>query len=302
METEPPVYTRHPKYWEEETRTFVYAVESTLYHLPLAILTRMSLPLTAIFGIPPSDPGVDKNGKPLPAEGTEKRPIVIPGVTVRQMDDFLSYFFRSAEQLSPERTEEVAMNLLTVGSLWDIDEARAHGKSLLEGLPLSNVRILKLVQQFGIHEWVAKPVKELIPLAGKLDGWDTLSLGPTTLCILYTAKSLIDRERLSVAYSPPKLPESDKLDYGTCWNDKSWEQVWKENWWPLVGRKILHPDKPMKLSELAHHVRNLSLPGMTFKCHEDAVTALAINTWEFDGVVEGAVKGILDYHKACRLT
>ncbi|KAJ7748631.1 hypothetical protein B0H16DRAFT_1552724 [Mycena metata] len=82
-----------------------------------------------------------------------------------------------------------------------------------------------------------------------------------------------------------------------CWDHRNCERVWKESWWPLVGKKILHPDKPMKLSDLGDHVRKLSLPGMKFKCQEDAVTALKTNTWEYSAVEEGAVKGVLDYHK-----
>jgi hypothetical protein len=54
-----------------------------------------SPPLTAIFGIPASVAGVDKDGHLLPQEGTEQNPIVLPGITVEQMDDFLSYFFKS---------------------------------------------------------------------------------------------------------------------------------------------------------------------------------------------------------------
>jgi hypothetical protein len=54
-----------------------------------------SSPLTAIFGIPTSDPGMDSNGNQLPAEGTEGNPTIISGVTSEQMDDFLGYFFKS---------------------------------------------------------------------------------------------------------------------------------------------------------------------------------------------------------------
>ncbi|KAJ7144674.1 hypothetical protein C8R46DRAFT_1232484 [Mycena filopes] len=296
-----PAYTRHSTYWEEETRTYVYAVEKTLYHFPLAVLTRMSPPLTAIFGIPPSQPGVTETGQQLPREGTEENPIVIPSISVGQMDDFLAFFFKSTllppEKVWPERTEQIGFNLLTVGGLWDIEEAQEYGKGLLESLPLSLSRKLRYARMFRISEWVPDLVKKMIPLAGTFSSADALEIGPTHLQIFYSAKTMIDEERLKIVFTPPKLTPVDHLGYGDCWDHKSCERVWRESWWPLVGRKVLHPARPMALDAIAGHLSKLSLPGMTQKCHEDAVIKWTMNTWEYDGILEGAIEGVLAFHR-----
>jgi hypothetical protein len=112
-ENPPSQYNRHPTYYETETRTCVYAVsesclpierevlrhvfqvEKVLYHFPLATLKMMSPPLTAIFDIPPSAVIMDKDGNPLPAEGTEANPIILHGISSKAFDDFLSFFYKS---------------------------------------------------------------------------------------------------------------------------------------------------------------------------------------------------------------
>lgn len=60
----------------------------------------MSPPLTAIFDIPEAAPTVDKDGKGQPAEGTEEKPMIIPGITSDQLNDFLGFFFKSCGHFS----------------------------------------------------------------------------------------------------------------------------------------------------------------------------------------------------------
>ncbi|KAJ6532931.1 hypothetical protein DFH09DRAFT_1325942 [Mycena vulgaris] len=294
-------YKRHPTYWELETRSFVYRVEETLYFFPLAVLTMMSPPLTAIFGIPAVPPAMDASGN---EEGTEANPIIIPGITAKQFDDFLSYFFKSGlipvETLLPRRVEEIAVNLLTVGCLWDIHQATTYAKEVLGGLNLAPCRILELARGFAVHEWVEAAVRALIPVCGELTTNQALQLGPITLNILFRAKTAIDYERLCVAYVSPKLTTADDLNYGDCGTHKTCERVWRENWWTLVGKKILHPKNPMELRNVGAHLNSLSFPGMTPHCHEDAVNKWTANIFEEDGITTAAVAGVMEFNKFCR--
>ncbi|KAJ6510326.1 hypothetical protein DFH09DRAFT_1100534 [Mycena vulgaris] len=118
----------------------------------------MSPPLTSIFGILQSTATTTDNGTVTAAEGTEANPIVLPGVTVQQFDDLLSYFFKSVlipmEMLSASRKQEVCINLLSVGSLWEIDEAKQYAKDVLRGMNLPAECILQITRQFAIHEWI----------------------------------------------------------------------------------------------------------------------------------------------------
>ncbi|KAJ7454505.1 hypothetical protein FB451DRAFT_1408409 [Mycena latifolia] len=301
-----PIYIRHPKCWESETRTLVYAVENTIYHFSLSVLKMMSPPLTAIFDIPVSVPVVGPDGKVVPAEGTETNPIVLPGISVKQFDDFLAFFFKSdliqVEDISDGRKEELCMNLLTVGSLWDIDEAKAYTKSNLIQMGLPAPRRLHIARQFAIHEWVDTAVRELIPQSGNLDTDAALVLGPTTLCILYQAKTALEKERLLVAHVAPKLTAIEDLNYGDCVAHRNCERAIREGWWTLVGKEMLHPTHPMALDAIGTHLDKIVFPGMSRKCHEDMVAKWTSNTFEHEGIIEAAVAGVAAFHRYCRIS
>ncbi|KAJ6530968.1 hypothetical protein DFH09DRAFT_1326659 [Mycena vulgaris] len=149
----------------------------------------MSPPLTSIFGILQSTATTTDNGMVTAAEGTEANPIVLPGVTVQQFDDLLSYFFKSVlipmEMLSASRKQEVCINLLSVGSLWEIDEAKQYAKDVLRGMNLPAECILQITRQFAIHEWI--------------NG---------------AAKTKLAAECMLVAHVTPTLPSADYMAYG----------------------------------------------------------------------------------------
>ncbi|KAJ7489639.1 hypothetical protein B0H11DRAFT_2229662 [Mycena galericulata] len=295
-------YTRHAKYWETESRTFVYAVEGTTYRFPLALLKMMSPPLTAIFDIPFS--GVmNKDGH---VEGSEENPIILSGITSAQLNDFLSYFFKSAlvpvEELPRARQEQFCVNLLTVGCIWDIGEATAYAKSVLVGLDLSSVRILQIAKRFAIHDWVEAAVRKLVPIVGTLGSDDALALGPITLNILNQAKCAIDTERLYVAHVAPKLTSADELNYGDCSqaNHGSCERSVKELWWNLVGRKVLHPTNPMALDAIGEFLHRTTFHGMSQKCQDNMVIKWTTNFFEEQSIMDEAVKAVKEFHVYCR--
>ncbi|KAJ6511627.1 hypothetical protein DFH09DRAFT_1333765 [Mycena vulgaris] len=301
----PPAYTRHPVYWANETRTFVYAVQGVLYHFPLAVLTMMSPPLTSIFGIPQSTATTADNVTVMAAEGTEANPIVLPGVTVQQFDDLLSYFFKSAlipmEMLSTSRKQEVCINLLSVGSLWEIDEAKQYAKDVLRGMNLPAERILQIARQFAIHEWIDDAVRTLIPNCGSLNNTQALILGPITLNILYQAKTELAAECMLVAHVAPTLTSADYMAYGACRDHKSCERGVKTHWWTLVGKKFLHPKNPMALGAIGTHLSKIVFPGMTPKCQEDMVFQWTTNVFQQEDIVQAAVEAVVKFNQCYRL-
>ncbi|KAJ7436770.1 hypothetical protein B0H11DRAFT_2255843 [Mycena galericulata] len=301
-------YTRHPRFWATETRTMVYAVEQTTYRFPLAVLMMMSPPLTAIFNIPQSVTTMDKDGKVQPTEGSEENPIILTGITSTQLDDFLSYFFKSdlapinIVSLPQARQEEICINLLTVGCLWDIDEAKTYTKGVLVGLDLTPSRTLQIARMFAIHEWVEEAVKRLVPVCGDLTSDDAIALGPTVLNFLFQAKVAIDLERVYVAHTPPKIPGADQLDYGHCANHKICERSLKEGWWNLVGRKVLHPTNPMHLQAIGALLDRTTFPGMNKKCHDDMVDKWTMHWFDEESILDATVKGVTAWHKFYRLS
>ncbi|KAJ7620447.1 hypothetical protein FB45DRAFT_1094626 [Roridomyces roridus] len=296
-------YARHPRYWEEETRSFVFAVQDTIYRFPVALLTMLSPPLSGIFSIPPPPP----NQKAGPPEGTEENPVVIPGVTKKQVDDFLSYFLKAElplapiETLDPKRQEEVAHNLLTVGSLWEVQPARESGIKLFESLNLGPIRILGLAREFGLHEWIEKAVLQLIPMVGKLTVDDALALGALTLSILVQAQHQIQLERANIAYTAPTLRPRIQVPLGDCVDHKLCVRSVDQNWWLVVGRKILHPERPIELRDITTLLETTPFPGMSVRCQEHMVRGWKQNWIDEDSIKAAAVKGVTEFFRCLRM-
>ncbi|KAJ7701589.1 hypothetical protein B0H17DRAFT_1195364 [Mycena rosella] len=266
----------------------------------------MSPPLTAIFDIPTSAPVADKDGKVGPAEGTEANPIVLAGVTVAEFDDFMSYFFKFAlipiDKVPANRREKICVNLMMVACLWDIAEAKVYAKEVLEGLKLPAARMLELARKFAIHEWVEDAVKQLIPLCGTFDSDVALQLGPITMSILYQAKTELDLERMYVAHTAPKLSTIGQLAHGTCNRHRDCEKAVKAGRWIYIGKKVLHPTKPMALADIGEHLNTFIFPGMSRKCHEDMMNDWTTNTFQQESLIESAVAGVTAFHKCCRIS
>jgi hypothetical protein len=196
--------------------------------------------------------------------------------------------------------ERTGINLLTVGCLWDIEEAKTHAKELIAGLQLAAPRMLVLAREFAVHEWVEPALKILIPSCIDLTSDDALLIGPITLNILFQAKHEIDKERVYIAYTPGKLKDEDELNYGDCDDHKRCERVWKEAWWNYVGKKVLHPTAPLPLASIGGLLSRISIPGMTPKCHEDAIARWTTYFFEEDEIMKAVVRGVLEFHKYFR--
>jgi hypothetical protein len=206
------------------------------------------------------------------------------------------------ETLPPKRKEELCVNLLTVGCLWDIAEAKTYAINTLSGMMLPSPRILQLARSYAIHDWVEGAVRELIPKAGDIDTDEAIMIGPTTLSILFRAKTQIERERMCIAHVAPKLTALEDLNYGDCLHHGDCQRVLKEKWFSLVGRKVLHPSKPLELDAIGAYLSNLYLPEITTSCYEDMVRKWTMNQFLAPSIIQGAVDSIKSFNMCCRFS
>lgn len=204
------------------------------------------------------------------------------------------------ENLGYDRKIELCVNLLITGCLWDIEEAKSYAKRVLVGMHLTPAIMLDLARRFAIHEWVEAAVKELVPQCGVFTTAEADLIGAVTLNIMISAQRALQDERLRISYSPPALPTAEELNYGQCSNHRACHKVLRESWWTVVGKKVMHPVNPMALHAIGAHLNTQAFPGMTRQCHQDMVNKWTANTFEEDGIIEGAVAGVLAYNKFLR--
>lgn len=204
------------------------------------------------------------------------------------------------QDLGYERKVELCVNLLTAGCLWDIEEAKTYAKQVLVSMHLAPARMLDLARRFAIHEWVGPAVKELVPQCGCFTSAEADLIGSVTLNIMFCAYRALQDERLRISHTPPTLATAVELSYGQCNDHRGCHKVLRESWWTVVGKKVLHPTNPMALHAIGAHLDTQPFHGMTRKCQEDMVNRWTANTFQEDGILEGAVAGVLAYNKFLR--
>lgn len=204
--------------------------------------------------------------------------------------------------LSRARQLELGMNLLTIGSMWEIQEAKIYANNLLVQLKpeLSDAHKLNIARQFAIHEWVDAAVRALVLVCGDLHNDDALLLGPITMNVLFQAKTAIELERKRIGHAPPKLPDSERLPYGHCPDHRACEKSVLAHWWNVVGRKVLHPFKPLKLEAISDLIGRTPFPGMNKKCYDDMVTTWGTTIFDEEYIMQAAVKAVKEFHSFLR--
>ncbi|KAF8201212.1 hypothetical protein K438DRAFT_1821600 [Mycena galopus ATCC 62051] len=195
------------------------------------------------------------------------------------------------------------VNLLHVGSLWEINEAVQYAKHNLQLMHLPASRKLELARMYSLYnaDWIDKPVRKL--LTGRLE-WiselDVQRLGMKVYSVMAHAKETMWYELQLTACIPPKLDEnpawvSDKHDHCMC------TEVFNEVWWGKIAKKIIDPVNPWALREVADKVRSTPFQvqrvggwkTMADTCKEDVAARIdAEGFFSENAIVDAAARAV----------
>ncbi|KAF8216783.1 hypothetical protein K438DRAFT_2007556 [Mycena galopus ATCC 62051] len=231
-----------------------FQVETVVYKVHGSNFQRLSPVVASILDIPDNTIG--------PKQGSEENPILLEFFTVEVFEDFLKWIYRTdwqpLDDLDLAVKERMLVNLLRVGSLWEITEAVQYAKHNLQLMHLPASRKLELARMYSLYDtdWIDKPVRKL--LTGRLE-WiselDVQRLGMKVYSVIAHAKETMWYELQLTACIPPKLDEnpawvSDEHDHRMC------TEVFNEVWWGRIAKKIIDPVNPWALREVADKVRS----------------------------------------------
>jgi hypothetical protein len=74
--------------------------------------------------------------------------------------------------------------------------------------------------------------------------------------------------------------------------------VWKQLWWDTLGRKILHPDCPIKTHAILGEASKLAHKDINQKCLEDVMKEMETSLVFVDErVIAGVAEAIVEYYK-----
>ncbi|KAJ7291323.1 hypothetical protein C8J57DRAFT_1491817 [Mycena rebaudengoi] len=273
-------------YWYADG-SIVIRIEGVLHKIHVSLLTKLSPNMNEILNIP-----VGRE------EGTERFPLHLAGITIQEFEDFLLWVYRIewTPMSDPVERERIFTNLLKVSSVWEIEVGKKYAKTHLEDLYLPPSRRIELARQYSIHEWVKGAVEEIFQKKlADLSDLDIARIGVKAYSILAKGMERMEVEmRRTANVEPPMTNDPD----WACTKHTVCITTWKRLWWDKIGRRLLHPDSPIKTAGILEEVKKLAHKDLNEKCRMDMVkdTEHAI-VFVDERVVAGVVASIVAYHK-----
>ncbi|KAJ7732947.1 hypothetical protein DFH07DRAFT_780787 [Mycena maculata] len=284
-------WNKNLAYWFADG-SIVLRVENILYKIHISMLTKLSPDMGGILAIPDGKFDDDPT-----REGTEQFPLLLPGLSIQEFEDLLYWVYRVEwKALDDAEKERVCTNLLKVSDLWQIEVGRAYAIDALQTIYLPPSRRLELAGKYSIHHWVEGAVAEIF--SGKLTDLseDDLSrIGLKVYSILVKGMHRMEIEMRRTANVEPAMTLDPDWQ---CKNHSVCIAAWKRLWWDRIGRKLLHPDSPIKTDAILAEVKKLTHKDLNDNCRKDMVREIETNVEFVDKrVIAGVGAAIITYNK-----
>ncbi|TFK66805.1 hypothetical protein BDN72DRAFT_859596 [Pluteus cervinus] len=282
-------YVRSDRYWFDE-RVMVYAAGTVLFRVAVGRLTLHSGVFEQLMGIPSGNP----------QDGTEEHPIMLAGVEPEEFSAFLGWLYHvygsEGKANTPLNMSEIELlHILKLSQLYMAPDGVEFAFHHLNGLNLSPSRQLELGLQFDLHIWVFASVKSLllIPL-DSLEKVDLDRIGFEVYVILMKGRERLAKERHLIATYPPVRSESTHVGCTIARCDR----VWKEVWWMVIARRILHPKLPLPLRDIPDLVKVTTYASINKECLKASLLMIAdSNAFQAEHMItESIVNSIIEYH------
>ena len=156
------------------------------------------------------------------------------------------------------------LDILRVGSRWEMNGARNFAIYYLQKLWLEPAQQIELAAFYNIQHWLAPAFASLVRTTwvGITDD-SAVNLPGRILLIIARTKDMITRERSLLALNVPRLSITGS---SSCSNHANCRTAWHDTWTRKVRAAMLHPDNPLRFDKAQEFLRNLSFPGMTPQC------------------------------------
>ncbi|KAJ7458754.1 hypothetical protein B0H11DRAFT_2286546 [Mycena galericulata] len=289
-------FEKHPKYWYKDG-SMVFRVDNVLYKVHASMFEQLSGMMQSILSIPDGKPADDPT-----REGTEKYPLLLPGITGLEFNDFLLWLYRIGWEpmADPEERERIFTHLLKLSDLWEIKAGKAHAIENLETLVLPPSRRLELAGKFAIPSWVEPAVRDILnQKLTNLTDTDICAMGWKVYSMLVNAKEMLETETRRTALVAPLMEKDPSWE---CKNHSSCLSVWPKVWFERIGKKLLHTITPLKLSEIRAEVGKedtLRHPGLADACQADMVWQIVtVIVFADQQIIPACAAAIVKYHES----
>jgi hypothetical protein len=173
----------------------------------------------------------------------------------------------------------------------------AYATHYLDSLDMRPARRIELARMFSIHDWVRPAVTTLLRMEmADLSDVDQQQLGPRVYSVLAKAREKLERERKLVAAMPPPMKVAESWE---CRSHEQCKAVWKEVWWRVIAKEILHPTRPLPFSEAPDLIARTEFKGMTLSCKQDIIGEVQANGFQGEaGILAGVIDAVVRHHRS----
>lgn len=173
----------------------------------------------------------------------------------------------------------------------------AYATHYLDLMHMQPARRIELARMFSIHDWVRPAMSALLKTElVNLGDADQQMLGQKVYSTLAKARERLERERKLVAAMPPPMDIAESWE---CHSHDQCRAVWKDVWWRVIAKEVLHPTKPLPFSEAPDLVARTDFKGMTPSCKEDMVAVVRAKGFQGEaGILDGCVNAVVAYHRS----
>ncbi|KAJ7433763.1 hypothetical protein FB451DRAFT_1195939, partial [Mycena latifolia] len=244
-------------------------VEDILYKIHVSMLVKLSPDMGSILRYP----GWQKDWRSN--RGDREVALASAGLTVQEFEDFLTWVYRADQKTASglrcpttKGANVFTTNLLKVSDLWQIEVGRP---TRLSGYQIFDGRISDL---------------SLIDIG---------RIGTKVYSVLVNGMERMEMEiRRTANVEPPLTADPD----WQCQKHAMCAAAWKQLWWDKLGRKLLHPDHPIKTDAILAEAKKMVHKDLNERCRQDVLQQMERNIVFVDKRVIAAVAAaIVDYHK-----
>lgn len=181
--------------------------------------------------------------------------------------------------------------LLKLGSLYEIDDAKAFAMSLIESHPDIHPSVrLHASQKYGIREWLSPAFRDLLQLPlQSLTLVDVARLGFPTYSVLAVTKEKTECHRKQVAQTFPivHLP----YRHPNCY------RAWSSVWWTEMGSSMLDDKGTPRWSSIIGRLTSSEMPNVCESCKPRYAHEVQEQSKEWlngeSSIIEEAVQSLL---------
>lgn len=156
--------------------------------------------------------------------------------------------------------------------MWQVQAGFDYAMDRITELNLPAARMLHLGARFRIRDWVVNAVPVLLATsAWQLTDHDLELMGARAISIVIKAKEVADEQRKTLAAFPPPLADTP---FWGCQTHASCQRVWRDTWWKVIAKAILHPRAPRPLAECIGLIIDTPYSGMSPQCKQGAILSL----------------------------